>query len=580
VTLTDEFDPGVEFPTPLSRGQYFRLVKRMQDELQTDAQTVQDVLHKQGSIVTVKPTSKHAGPMQQRRDVLAGEDNVFEALPTYSYVMRKKLALDPVLKEARGTLPKLPPNAREQVEALIGDVKGRKTIGDKIADAILAPLGQKPFAYSRGVEAARQLTVNLKLGYRPVAALVNRAGGLQHTYTKVGAHYLAAGREWLKTPEGQAALKKHEAQLGIEAAFVAEGKRGPTEEPLWKPLGMFQAAERFNRPEAFGAFHKFAEGELGLSGQEAALYARRATRFAQFTYNTASLPRAMRGPTGRLVFQFKPYLVKELEFISSLRGAEITRYIGGMLAMGGPRAAIYMAKSVPLLGLMGVWDAADDALSQAAPRASRGLPGAAGVDIVPSVVPQLPTGDVWDQLGPTISDLHKLYEDVIAPGLQGEEGSGGRALDWLTGLAPAMMHWSELVEAASSQEGWITDEQGRIEYQPDMADKIKMALGAKPLERSVQQVEERYLRKAEDIQRKNRAHKIDEFMDALEADDGDAVARLREELPEYGVTLEMLRTEARGRKLEPKMRLWRSLSKKTRSEELDRFMEPVEPEEP
>ena len=571
LTLTDEFNPGAEFPTKLSRGQYFRLIQRLKDGLGEDAAEIQSLLRKHGSIVAVKPTDKYAGPMRHRRNILKGEENVFDALSAYTHSMEKKLALDPVLRQARKDLPTLSENTRAQIEDLFNDVKGRKTIGDKISDALLEPFGLKPFSYSRSLDTARQVATNLKLGYRPVAAIVNRASGmLLHTWTKLGTRYLQKGRAWLKTPEGQAALAASEPYIGIEAAFGVEAMRSRAQEPLWKPLGMFQAAERYNRPEAFASFYKYAEGELGLKGEAAAQYARNATRFGQFTYNTAALPRALRGPTGRFVFQFKPYLVKELEFISSLRGAEIPRYLVASLTLGGPRALLYTLKSLPLLGAIGALATAEDWLNRKAPAASRGVGGALGVDVSPAVAFQFPT-TASELLGPTVSDATRLWTDVIGPALQGEDRDWSDVGKWAMRLAPALNYWGQLVEAATSESGSMTDKRGRPGYKPTKLDYAKLALGAKPLNKSIAEIEDRFLRQRETIYRANRTRLIDDFLDASDKKDGAQAQELAQRLAEMGVGAETVKAAAKGRHIEPKLRLLRSLSKGTKAKEAERF---------
>lgn len=579
VTLTDEFNPGVEFPTQLSQGQYYRLVAKLSDSLDAAAVEIQDLLRSQGSSVTVKPTNKYAGPMQRRRNILKGEDNVFDVLPVYAHVMEKKLALDPVLREARSTLPKLAENTRAQITDLIGDVKGRKTIGDKIVDYALAPYGLKPFAYSRALDTTRQVMAKLKLGYRPVAAVVNRISGAQHTWTKTGTRYLLEGNAFLKTPEGEALLQANKPYLGIEAAFVHESAKPRAQEPLYKPLGMFQAAERFNRPESFAALYKYAQGELGLTGDAAVQFARNATRFGQFTYNTASLPRALRGPTGRFLFQFKPYLVKELEFVSSLRGEEIPRYLTAFLTIGGPRAALYTLKSLPLLGAAGIFATTEDWLNRKAPAASRGVGGALGVDVSPSVAFQFPTTPS-ELLGPTVSDLARLWTDVVGPALQGENRDLSDVRKWATRLAPAINYWAQLVEAVGSDSGWVTGSRGRPSYKPTKADLVKFAVGAKPLEKSIAEVEAKFLRDQERVLKANNQRAIDQFLDAVQAKDGARIGELAKELSDAGVSVDSVKAAARARHIEPQLRLLRSLSRPTKAREAERFAPDAEPVTP
>jgi len=569
LTITDEFATNVEFPTKLSRGQYFRMANRAANALGTDVREIQRMLRAEGSpVVIVKPASKFSGPLQRRYDVLKGEENLFDALPAYSYSIRKKLALDPVFKEARTDLAKLPENMRMQVEELLGDIRGRYSLADQITDYILSPLGQKPFMFSRGVNQARKITTALKLGYRPTTAIINRLGGAQHTWVKTGTKYWLEGRRFTKTPEFRELWKENADYVGASAQAFLEGGHTSVE-PWYKPLGLFQRAELKNRPEAFASFYKYAEGELGLTGADAAAFARKASRFAQFTYTVGSLPRLLRNPVGRLVGQFKPYLVKEMEFISSLRGYEIPRYLTSFLAMGGPRAGIFMLRSLPILGAIGALWSVEDWLNRKAPRASRGVPGFAGVDVTAAVTPQLPSR-ATDWMGPTLSDMWHLWDDVIRPAMQGEHKDFSDLKDWGSRISPAALYWSRLVEAVASREGWITDARGRPEYKPVAGGKVALALGAKPLEQAVKEVDRAYLRHVDEIARKNREHVIDRILVALDKGDGASLSKLMQEAAEYGVDSNAIKNAAKQKGREPDERLRRQLLKSTRVIEAER----------
>lgn len=593
LTITDEFDLGVDMPTKLTKGQYFRFLSRAADELNQDADTIQRILTQAGRVVAIKPTNKFAGPMVERKDVLEGESNVFDILPAYAYSMRKKLALDPVMRQARNVFPKMAPESRQQIEELLNDIRGRKYLADKVLDYILTPKGRestigkivdrglllasfKPFGVSRGVAISRQIVSIGKLGWRPVAVAVNRVSGAMHTWVKTGTESFIEGRKFIKTPEGQEILKRNEPFIGVEAAFGTEGANAA---PWWHPLGLFQAMERINRPEAFGAFYVHATSKLGMDGPTAEKWARAATRFAQFTYNTGSLPRIMRGPVGKLVFQFKPYLLKELEYISTLRGAEIPRYMSAFIATGGPRAALYTLMSLPFLGAFGLLDDLEDWLNRNLPRASRGVPGFLGVDVSPSVAFQFPqTGS--DIAGPFLSDAWKLWDGVLKPMVRGESRDWNDVQDWASRLAPAIYWWDQAIESLSSDSGWTTDKYGKMEYKPTGLDTLKMMMGAKPLEKSMLEVERRYLTETEEIQRNERQRAIEAYLDADAENDGVALDEIGNTLADMGVTVDQVKAAAKRRGTEPRDRLLKSLTKKRRAEEIERFEEPNSPPVP
>ncbi|MHC4622081.1 MAG: hypothetical protein ACYTEQ_30455 [Planctomycetota bacterium] len=219
--IDNSFGGGsTEFPTLLSRGNYLKMVNRLGAEYAEDIKTIQKILHERGSVVAVEPTNKWTGPMQKRYNILEGEENIADVMPAYFYVMRKKMALDPVLADARQEVWKLPKNEQAAMMRLLEEAKGKKTVMDRTADAILERfgVGAKPFAYSRATRHAGTATAWMKLGYRPVAGVVNLASGQAHTWVKVGNKYMGDAAKFLRTKEGKAFVQEEAPHLGITFA--------------------------------------------------------------------------------------------------------------------------------------------------------------------------------------------------------------------------------------------------------------------------------------------------------------------------------------------------------------------------
>lgn len=569
--LDDSYSGPTDVPTKLSQASYYRTISKLSQQLNVSSKKIQEALRREGKpSIIVKPTSKYARPLQQRRGILAGEVSLADSLPSYIFSIEKKLALDPLLKEAQTLLPKLPENISKQVEALIEQSKGTKPVSDQIADYLLSPLGSRPFAASRGVNLLRNITTVGKLGYRPVSAAVNRLGGLHATWTKAGTRWWIEGRKFRHSREFEAVWDRNKDFVGWESTLASvEGATHPITK-IWHPLGLFQWAERVNRPEAFATFYQQARKGMGMEGPQAEAYARGMTRFTQNIYDPVALPRAMRGPAGRLVLQFKPYLVKHLELLSTLRGAEIPRYLSGFLALGGPRAYIFLLRSLPFVGTAWLLREAEDWLNKEAPSASRGIGGAVGVDVTAAVTPQLPTRPE-DWIGPALSDLYRLNRDVVGPMIRGESKDWNDVAEWGSRLMPAAFYWRQLVDSALDDQGWTEDDRGRLRYQAKSADKIKYLMGAKPLKQSIEEVESRYLRETEAIFKLNRTKAIDRYLDALDRKDTAEAADRFRDIQDYGITREMVLNAAKQRFRGPKERLYRTLSLKTRSREWERF---------
>ncbi len=508
--LDTEFSAGVEFPTKLTKGQYHRLKRRLQSEFAEDAETIQKILHERGSIVTIKPTQKFAGPMLKRYDILRGEENIFDILPAYDYIMTKKINLDPILADARMEVWKLPTNIRDAMLNYLDDIKGRKTIGDKFVDSLMEKIGvgTKPFILSSGIAKIRTGVTWAKLGYRPIAGIINLASGQSHTWTKTGVEYIGKAIKLSNSKEGKILLENESPYLGL--SFAQEATKVKRDVPLWHPLGMFQKPEIPNRKISYLANYLIAKEKLGFKEATAREFARRSVRFQQFTYDIASLPKMMRGPMGKLVLQFKPYLIKELEFISTLRGPEIPRYIAMQLALAGPRGTIYTLKTLPILGALGLLDDAEDWMNKHLPKVSRGMGGLLGVDVTAPATFQFPTSPE-ELAGPFIGDLLKLYKNVYVPFANGESYLAQPVKKWGKGLIPAFYYWDMIVDSVMDEEGWIKNESGQRVHKATNWDKVKLAFGAKPLELSSEELAVREIKREEQVEKNTRVRIIDEI---------------------------------------------------------------------
>jgi hypothetical protein len=404
--------------------------------------------------------------------------------------------------------------------------------------------------------------------------LINGLSGLGHIYTKTGVKYITDGMKFLQTLEGKEFIKAMEPYLGVNIVESATGElsvKGSVEKLLDKtgvltspegskrrndvraaePLAVFQAPEVPVRKLTLAANYLMAK-ESGLSEAAARDAAIKANWFQQFTYDVASLPELMRSPTGKLLMQFKPYLLKELEFISSLRGPEIARYIGMQVALGGPRGLIMVAKSLPLIGAYYGWNELEDWMNKEYPRTSRGLVGGlTGTDISAAATFQFPA-TMRDWLGPTLSDLGAFKKDVVDPMMSGETIEAGK---FATTSFPILRHWGKMWEQVVDKDGWVKDERGRrLWHIDDMASFVaKSVAGAEPIELNRLRVAERNLTEKNIRLTDQKVSTIDDILDAIakgkpiEKDTIDDMIRL-------GISHSTLRRAAKFRVLDPKQR--------------------------
>lgn len=435
----------------------------------------------------IDPTHKYSPYLEERRGRLQGEEDLQKLLNHYSYSIEKKLALDPIIDDIRTAISfnKFDKSQVAAITDLISDVKGKYWVADQIVDGILKWGGQKVAgitgldfgidphgSFSKITKRGRQFEANVKLGYRPVAAFVNLASGQMHTWTKVGTKYYTEAAKFLLTPEGRAFIEKVEPYLGVslveemnpkfkESMSLSSDKKVHTKEPLWKPLGMFQRPEFLNRKVATAAMYLMekATGASELAAMESAI---RANWMTQFTYNMASLPKIMRGPTGKMVFQFMPYLANEIRFMANLSPFEWFKYLSWQTALSGPRGLILTAKTLPLLAVCGWYqDMMDDAeswMNTHTPNLFRGAMGAVSKAFGPEWAPdisgpasmQFPGGMGGQFGGPLIQDMIVLFSDFmkgmpLALNADRQLETTPAALDWRTGtgkVVPVFRHWA------------------------------------------------------------------------------------------------------------------------------------------
>ena len=537
------------------------------------------------SIANINPTKKWM-------DVLRGHKNLLDILPSYIYAMEKRIILDPIIDQYKQNVKNNPDEYTKDItdiiDAQIAAVRGANySIGNRIADEIAQDFGWETGKYSRFVGKARKYTAWSKLGYRPAAAFVNMMGGYGNTWTFVGTQFFAKGWDAIssgvyKAPDGRVVnFKEKLAGLGEKGRFgidfsVAESGQINVREPIYKPLGLFQLPEKPLRLHGFAANYIYQIEHLGKNDFEATEAALRNLKFQQFTYNISALPKILRSPTGKLVGQFKSYIVNQVQFLSSLRGKQLLRMIGVQLVMGGPRGAVYMMRSLPYLFAAGLLDDIEEKLVEGegpiSGFLSRGIAGVLGGDISAAAVMQFPHRPE-DWAGPFVSEWMRFNKDVVFPMLHNVMFNKERprkaylkedAVDWLTELSPLAFYWKDLVgmviyEDYKTPSGippriWIRDSAGKLAYQiGGVQDMLLLAAGVAPVEKSQYQVRKRIWRQDEKIWRENASKWYDRFTKKLMA--GDPISKeMWQDGVLYGISPDGLYSAFQGRHLTPRVR--------------------------
>jgi hypothetical protein len=461
-----------------------------------------------GKGISIKPQKIWSQFLQEREEELPGERDIFDILPLYVHSIEKKHAIDPYIMKLRDHLHEFSdrPAVKRVLEKQLEAIRGQYTQGDAIIDDLLNKLGfETSFAYTRGLAATRTLLTNLKLGYRPIASLINLLSGMGHIWVKTSAKYMIEGQRTLNTEGGKEFIKKNAPSLGTS---IIEGMGGDLENRLrwYSPLKMFQAPEIPNRELSFMTSYLVGRGEFGHDETTAVEFAKRSVDLQEFNYSVAALPEILRGPGGKTIGQFKAYLVKEIEFIRGLKGAnQWAKYLTMQAVLGGPRGMMITLKSLPFLMLVGGdrWlDDLDTWLNNNYPKLSRGVFGFFGIDASGPAAFQFPTR-FEDWAGILISDIVKFGKEVAAPIANGESYIWEDLKKYSKGVVPVWRLWNEFWQGLMNEDGWILDDNGNNKFKVESwTDLAKMVGGFKPLKMSVQELE---MRMSTELEKRERA---------------------------------------------------------------------------
>ncbi len=505
------------------KGKIAKLVNQYADDIGKDL-TEKLKAELPGKSVAIKPQKIWSRFLEEREEVLPGEKDILDILPLYVHSIEKKHAIDPYILKLREHLHEFSdrPAVKRVLEKQLEAIRGQYTQGDALVDDLLNRLGvvterftgislpEQSFAYTRGLAATRTLLTNMKLGYRPVAAIINGLSGMGHIWVKTSAKYMIEAEKVLRTEGGKEFIKKNASSLGVS---IIEGMGGDLVSRLnwYSPLKMFQAPEIPIRERSFMTSYLYGRGEYGYDETEAVEFAKRSVDLQEFNYTVAAVPEILRGPGGKTVGQFRAYLIKEIEFIRGLKGAnQWAKYLTMQAVLGGPRGMMITLKSLPILILCsgGGWlDDLDTWLNNNYPRLSRGVFGFFGIDASPPASFQLPE-KAEDWAGVLISDIVKFGRDIVTPIINEESYLWEDVKKFTKGVVPVGRMLHEFWQGLMNEDGWILDEHGNNKYKvEDWTDLVRMAGGFKLLKSSVQELEMRMSKALEDKE-KAQANKI------------------------------------------------------------------------
>ena len=529
-TMDDSFIYTDSLPTLVGRRHYFAIRNRLANAIKTvnsemgRAEAQQKVGLALRRVLGTKPASVFAGPLLTTRNVLPGEEDIDVVLSTYIQIVTKKLTYDPVIWQVRRDVGQLPRNERQHVEDVLASAKG---VYDQIERAfddfvrLLFP-NTKGRNLSRAVSNSRTVTAALKLGYRPIASVLNGLDATARIWIEHHEQAMARGMAWMATPEGKQIVDKYSWALGArpfeEAGhfkggirFLGHNYKGWMQ--VATPLGMYNIAEFPARKLNFAvAYTQYMSDVKGATEEAAADFAIRSVDMLQGANVISALPKLMRNPVGRAFTLFMPFVVRTVEWMAAnINNPQFWgRFLPYMLAVGGPRGIAMMLKSLPFWALLSVFMGSDrleewylsidEWLQRKLGGAASGLPGLAGIDIVAPATIQLPTQpDQW--AGAVVSTL--LKGSMQATQAIFDYNRAAELKDIAKRQAPFIRNYWDVIDAIIDDYGNVWDVNGNIKYNLyNNYDKVVVAAGAKPVTKAYEETATRLNKMA--VRRENK----------------------------------------------------------------------------
>lgn len=574
---------------------YFSLKGKIEKDFGISAADAQALLE---GVARMKGRSRFVGNFMQRKGAQGWEKNLDWVNRHYFNMISRYAALDQFKSKAItsferqfGAFDNEHKGVAEYVKNYINDINGNPTQVEDLINNSLAKvpalskflgtyLGERPAlqlasATTKGVAIA-------KLGLYNVSSAMVNATQLINTYARLGERWTFEGLRRAASLGAKNALQRIGLarapmsdmgvlkQLGIDTQMGLEtgagySKAADVGKLFNKSMAIFQSVENFNRRvTGLGAYHKaIAEGK---APRQAIEYAKGIIDSTQFDYSIAETPAFIRrsGPVGQILFQFKKFPVKQLEFITQLKGAENPRFwipftlLAGYYAMPGIEMLKNSVKSMFDIDIeleakkhLMEWAGYDKTKQAAAKTIMYGIGANAGVDISRRIgTGDFIPGEASDFAGPAVSTV------VRAAQLAGKK----EWLETLRAISPAAGNLALMV--TTDQE--ISDpwNRGRLKAVLTPTEKALKGVGFAPASESVERDVSRVISYSEQKRQAAEQSAIDGYIKALATGDSDKINKAVERLEELKITPDRVKTEMGKKGMLPAERALSNVPKK------------------
>jgi hypothetical protein len=539
---------------------YVKLAENLEKKLELTPEEAKEI---RGEVARRVNRHRFLGNLRQRTGQTGfRQDDIYDILKGYYDSVARYIALDDFKmrvvpkfeKDFGASLGQADKALRDrtmaqEIQRYIQDVNGAPGQIEELLDAsVKAAFGDvvrsdRPTIWM--VNKALHVTGTLKLGLFNLSSGMVNLTQLVNSFAKLPALHMAWALKEAATPSPASLGVLRRVGVASDLGLANTGGYSITHKGgTLTRAGMvfFNTAEQINRRVTALAAYRHARKDLRLSEKPARAYARQMVDETQFDYSVADTPRIFRNPAGRLFGQFKPFAVKQLEFITHLRGAEhikfwipmllLAGFMGIPLVEGASEIIEWMTGTDPILEakrFMMTWAGSDPAKRFIARMGMYGVLSSLGIDISRRVG----TGDIAprrfrDLLGPTINTIAQAKTLMEKPD----------ATEFVRNLAPSVGNFLTALETASNemdvQDPWHRD---RLRYKASAGEVATKAVGLRPLRESeltdIARISQYQKRKRTVLQRKI----IDGIIEAAKAGDVEATKALLEKAGHKGINL-------------------------------------------
>jgi hypothetical protein len=562
-----EFPGGDIQAAVLGDTQYFTLKKKVASDFGISLSDAQALLE---GVARMKGRSRFVGNFLERKGAVGWEQNLDWVNRHYFNMISRYAALDPFKANAItsferqfGSFDKDHTGIAKYIKDYINDVNGVPTEIENLINNSLVKvprvsqflgkyLGSRPAlqiagATTKGVAVAKLGLYNVSTALINMTQLINLTAKLGGKWTAKGIQ--AAGgvgySSLLKRMgidvgpiKGAGTLKR----IGVDYQLGLESGAGYSKAGLGnlfnKSTVAFQTAENFlRRSAALGAYKKGLAG--GLTPEGAVKYAKQIVDSTMFNYTVADAPAFIRrtGPVGQVLFQFKKFPVKQLEFITQLKGAENARFwipftlLGGYYAFPGMENLKEAVKTTFGIDIeletknhLMQWAGSDKNRQAIAKTIMYGAFSNVGVDVSKRTgMGDFIPSEVKDLAGPAVSTVVRAAQMAAK----------GEWTETLRAIAPAPGN----IAVALQSDGEISDpwNRGRLKTRLSPSDRIIKATGFTPVSESIESDKAKIIPYKETKIKTQEQEVIDGLIKSLAAKDKENIKKYALKAKEMGI---------------------------------------------